>query len=232
MLVAAALCPAPPVLVPAVSRAAAAELDDVRAACGLAVAELLRHEHARLLVVASGPTRTFGTQAAADLSSVGVPLDVPPLTGPADDGPPLPLALAVGRWLLAQAGHAGGADGAWWTVDGEGALAVGRRVARSSEPTTLLVLGEGSSAIGPHAPLAQDDRAPGFDAAVADLVRVGDAAGLGRLDGAVAGALGATGWAAWQAFASAAGGRTGAGRLLAYDAPYGVGYVVGTWVAT
>ena len=40
MLVAAALCPAPPVLVPAVSRAAAHELDQVRSACASALAEL------------------------------------------------------------------------------------------------------------------------------------------------------------------------------------------------
>ncbi len=230
MLVAAALCPAPPVLVPAVSRAVAHELDDVRAACAVAIAELLRHSDCRLVVVAAGQTRAWCTQAPAGLASVGLPIDVPPLTGPADGGPRLPLALTVGRWLLAQTGHLGG-DDAWWTVDVDGAPALGRGIAASDERTTLLVLGEGSPANGPHAPLPQDDRAPAFDAAVADLVRDGDVSALGALDAHLATALGVTGWAPWQVLASAAGGRSGVGRLLSSGAPYGVGYVVGTWAA-
>ena len=145
-------------------------------------------------------------------------------------GPRLPLALTVGRWLLAQAGHAGGHD-IWCTVDADGAPALGRRVAASDERTAMLVLGEGSSANGPHAPLPQDDRAPALDASVTDVLRRGDLSALGALDRDLATSLGVTGWAPWQALASAAGGRAGAGRLLSYGAPYEVGYVVGTWVA-
>ena len=230
MLVAAALCPAPPVLVPAVSRAAAHELDDVRAACAVAIAELLRHKDCRLTVVAAGGTRTWSPRAPAGFAAVGLALDVPPLTGAADGGPRLPLALTVGRWLLAQAGHAGG-DDTWCTVDADGARALGAGVAASEQRTTMLVLGEGSSAVGPHAPLLQDDRAPAFDAAVTDVVRGGELTALGALDSDLATSLGVTGWAPWQALASAAGGQAGVGRLLTYGAPYGVGYVVGTWVA-
>ena len=230
MLVAAALCPAPPVLVPAVSRAAAHELDQVRSACASAIAELLRHDDCRLTIVAAGETRTWDAKAPASLASVGLTLDVPPLTGPTDGGPRLPLALTVGRWLLAQAGHAGGHD-IWCTVDADGAPALGRRVAASDERTAMLVLGEGSSANGPHAPLPQDDRAPAWDASVTDVLRRGDLSALGALDRDLATSLGVTGWAPWQALASAAGGRAGAGRLLSYGAPYGVGYLVGTWVA-
>ncbi len=230
MLVAAALCPAPPVLVSDISRAAAHELDDVRAACAAAIAELLRHEECRLTVVAAGTTRTWSAQAPAGLASVGLPLDVPPLTGPAAGGPRLPLALTVGRWLLAQAGHAGD-DDTWCAVDADSAAALGRRIAASADRRTLLVLGEGSSAIGPHAPLPQDDRAPEFDSSVTDLVRSGDLTALASRDSELATSLGVTGWAPWLALASAAGGRAGVGRLLTYGAPYGVGYLVGTWAA-
>jgi len=236
VIVAAALCPAPPVLVPAVSRGAAAELDALRAACDAALAEVLGVDADRLVVVAAGPTGVHAATAAAGLGTVGVGFDVAPLPGSAlgavaDRGAPLPLALTVGRWLLTRAGHPCGPDDAWHTVEPASAAALGEQLAVGGR-TTLLVLGEGSSAVGADAPLPQDERASAFDAAVAAAAGAGDLAALGALDLELASALGATGWAPWQVLAAAAGGRPGRGRLHAYDAPYGVGYVVATWRAT
>lgn len=229
MLVAAALCPSAPVLVPELSQRAAPELADIRRACDEAVTDLLQHSAAELIVVAAGPmTRSFGARSTAGFHSLGVALGIPPLIGEADAGERLPVALTVGRWLLRRARHAG--DVTWCTVDASGARAWGEQIAATPDPITLLVLGEGSAAIGPHAPLPQDDRSAGFDAAVTEAVTGNQS--LARLDGGLAALLGATGWAPWQALAASAGGRPVVGRVRAYGAPYGVGYVVGSWDLT
>lgn len=230
MLVAAALCPAAPALVTELTQGAADELADIREACDVAALEVLQRRGSRLIVVAAGAQcRTFDPRSPAGFARLGVALDVAPSGGPVIVGDPLPTPLAVGRWLLARAGRT--VDDTWCTVDAAGARAFGERIAHSPEPVTLLVLGEACAAVGPHAPLPQDDRAPGFDAAVTDAVARGDVGALAALDGGLASALGATGWAPWQALAASAGGRPVAGRLLAYGAPYGVGYLVATWAA-
>ena len=228
MLVAAALCPAAPVLVPELSQGAAAEADVIRGAAELAVADVLGCGAPRLVVVSVGLTdRVFGGQATAGFASLGVDLMVPPLAGPTDPGERLPTPLAVGRWLLARAGHVD--EVTWCTVEGDGGRLLGQAVAASPEPISLLVLGEASAALGAGSPLPLDERAARFDATVADAVAAGDARGLASLDRELAASLGATGWAPWQALAASAGTAPVAGRLLAYGAPYGVGYLVGYW---
>ncbi|MFD0819484.1 hypothetical protein ACFQ0D_14455, partial [Micromonospora zhanjiangensis] len=110
-LVAAAVCPHPPLLVPEIAGAAAPELDDLRTACDAAV-DRLWESGARRLVVVGGDRVTrehyfpfVGTFApwgapvqvglGADSAAVD-PADVPPI----GDRPALPLSLLVGTWLL------------------------------------------------------------------------------------------------------------------------------------
>lgn len=227
MLLAAAICSAPPTLVPELTQAAAAELDELRAACDAAVADLLRCRASRLVVVAAGrSTRTFAADAPAGWHRLGVDIDVPPLGRVVSRGERLPLALTVGRWLLNRA--AGRAD-SWCTLDVAGAPSWGQDLAASSVGTALLVLGEGSAAVGPHAPMPQDSRAPAFDAAVAAAIGSGDVAALVAIDPLVGAELGATGVAPWLALAAAVGARTVQAELSTYCAPYGVGYLVGSW---
>jgi hypothetical protein len=89
MLVAAAVCPCPPLLVPEVAAGAATELDALRAACADAVGVLAASRPERLVVIgpAERPGRgVFAQGAAGSFRAFGVPLDVtlgvPPETPP------------------------------------------------------------------------------------------------------------------------------------------------------
>ena len=227
MLVAAAICPAAPALVPELTQGAFAELDDLRAACDGVVADLLDCNASRLVVVAAGTsTRTFAADAPAGWRRLGVARDVSPLDRAVSTGEPLPLALTVGRWLLSRVA---GIGESWWTVDLAGAVSWGRDLGASPHSTALLVLGEGSAAVGPRAPLPQDNRAPAFDAAVTAAIGRGDVAALAATSPSLGAQLGATGVAPWLALAAAVGARTVRAEPSTYCTPYGVGYLVGSW---
>jgi hypothetical protein len=79
MLVAAAVCPCPPLLVPDVAAGAAAELDELRAACADAIGVLAASRPERLVVIgpAERPARgDFAQGAGGSFRPFGVPLDV------------------------------------------------------------------------------------------------------------------------------------------------------------
>jgi hypothetical protein len=97
VLIAAAVCPHPPVLIPAAMGAAGdgPELADLRAACAAAVLGLVRARPELIVIVGSGPAgRTYPWPSAGSLHRYGVPWS----TGPGR--PVLPLSLTVGTWLL------------------------------------------------------------------------------------------------------------------------------------
>ncbi|MGW6459455.1 hypothetical protein ACWF94_26600, partial [Streptomyces sp. NPDC055078] len=106
MLVAAAVCPCPPLLVPEVAAGAAAELDAARAACADAVGVLAAARPDLLVVIgAAGRHEGTGTHhagAAGSFRGFGVDLDVRLGAGRPQDRP-LPHSLAVGAWLLGNA---------------------------------------------------------------------------------------------------------------------------------
>ncbi|MEU4542879.1 hypothetical protein [Nonomuraea dietziae] len=96
MLVAAAVCPHPPLIVPELAGAAAPELDGLRAACAAAIRAVLAVDHDLLVVVGGDErTRAYGRQAAGTLGPWGVDVRV------GEGEPVLPLSLTIGRWLLA-----------------------------------------------------------------------------------------------------------------------------------
>jgi len=117
VLVAAAICPHPPLLIPAAMGAAGldgagpadagpdgagpadAELRGVRASCAAAVAGLLA-AGPDLLVVVGGAARgaVYAGHAAGSLRDFGITVAV------GSGEPVLPLSLTVGAWLLDQAG--------------------------------------------------------------------------------------------------------------------------------
>ncbi|GAA3708822.1 hypothetical protein [Streptomyces tremellae] len=240
MLVAAAVCPCPPLLVPEVAAGAAPELDTARTAASdaLAVAAAAR---ADLLVVvgpagdtAPGP---YPAGSAGTFRGFGVPVDVAlpgpkaPTAGPAA-GPALPVSLAVAAWLLDRVGWAGPAPTALAVADGlatEACLEAGRELAAAAPRVALLVMGDGSACRTLKAPGYLDERAAGFDAAAAGALAAADPSALAALDPALARELSAAGRAPWQVLAGAGQGAGLAGRLLYDEAPYGVGYLVGTW---
>ena len=97
MLIAAAVCPHPPVLVPAAMGEAGSgpELADLRAACAAAARGLVRARPGLIVVAGSGPSgRAYPWPSAGSLHRYGVPWT----TGPGR--PVLPLSLTVGTWLL------------------------------------------------------------------------------------------------------------------------------------
>ncbi len=127
MLIAAAVCPHPPLLVPAAAGGAAAELDEVRGACDEAV-NVLAAAGADLIVTVGGGAedREFDGSAAGSLAAYGVGWR----TGTGT--PVLPLSLTIGRWLLQRSGLLGpDAGGRAGRQPGSAGTGPGERVART-----------------------------------------------------------------------------------------------------
>jgi hypothetical protein len=248
MLVAAAVCPCPPLLVPEVAAGAAPELDGLRAACADAVGVLAASRPERLVVIgpAERPGRgVFAPGSAGSFRPFGVPLDVtlgePPATPPeplsetpfdeaGEEDPPLPPSLTVGAWLL-RGWSAAPVEGlgVGERLEQERCATTGRAVAGSAGRVALLVLGDGSACRTVKAPGYLDERAEPFDTAVAAALAAADIRALEDLDAELAQDLKAAGRAPWQVLAGAAGEAGLSGELLYEAAPYGVGYFVATW---
>ncbi|MFD4027971.1 class III extradiol dioxygenase subunit B-like domain-containing protein [Streptomyces sp. NPDC058576] len=238
MLVAAAVCPCPPLLVPEVAAGAAPELDSARDACLDAVGVLAASRPDLLVVVGPGEDGTAAPYPPGSLGSfrgVGVDLDVTLGRAPEDTstaGRPLPQALAVGAWLLGRA--------RWTGAPAEGLALLrtaapgdceeaGRALARRADRVALLVMGDGSACRTLKAPGYLDERAAAFDALATEALGAADLDAIAALDATLAHELKATGRASWQLLAGAARDAGLAGRLLYEDAPYGVGYTVAAW---
>ncbi len=236
MLVAAAVVPCPPLLVPEVAAGAAAELDDLRAACFDAIGVLAAARPDRLVVI--GPAEQSGRGphpqgATGSFRDFGVDVEVTlgERRGEAS-GRPLPPSLAVAAWLLDRTDWSGApveGIGVGEPLATDQCLAVGREVAASAERVALLVAGDGSARRSLKGPGYLDERAQAFDASVAGALAAADAGALAALDDKLAASLLAAGRAPWQVLAGAAEGADLRGELLYDQAPYGVGYFVATW---
>ncbi|MCX4781462.1 class III extradiol dioxygenase subunit B-like domain-containing protein [Streptomyces sp. NBC_01264] len=234
MLVAAAVCPAPPMLLPELVTGAAAELADARTACSDALSVLAASRPDLLVVVGAGDADHHGAYpqgARGTFRGFGVAADV--RLGEGEEGPRLlPTPIAVGAWLLGRAGW-GAAPlegfGVAGQLDTEGCLEAGRELAAREDRVALLVMGDGSACRTLKAPGYLDERAAGFDAEAARALGAADLSALAALDAGLAAELQAAGRAPWQVLAGAAEGAGLEGRLLYEDAPYGVGYFVAAW---
>jgi hypothetical protein len=236
MLVAAAVCPCPPLLVPEVAAGAATELDVARAACMDALGVLAAARPDRLVVV--GPAEQGGRGphpegTRGSFRGFGVDLDV--RLG-ADRGVQserdLPPSLAVAAWLLQRTGWSDAPIeglGVGEPLAAERCIEIGRDIVAQAERVALLVMGDASACRTLKAPGYLDERAAPFDAEVARALGAADVAALEALDAELAYELKASGRAPWQVLAGAAEGADLGGALLYEDAPFGVGYVVATW---
>ncbi|WP_432939792.1 class III extradiol dioxygenase subunit B-like domain-containing protein [Kribbella sp. CA-253562] len=222
-VVAAAVCPHPPLLVPEVASGAAPELDDLRAACLTAIDRLADAD--RLVVVGSGPSRG---QYDASAGGSFAPYGAPGVRFGAGD-PVLPLSLAVGGWLLEQS-KAAAVPRTYLSVAPDESpaqcFALGQEIAQGNDRVGLLVMGDGSARRSEHSPVHLHPRAEIFDHTVAAALALADATTLAALDPDLATELHAAGRAPWQVLAATTGLT---GELLYHAAPYGVGYFVATW---
>lgn len=246
MIIKAAIVPSPPLLARGLTGRAEV-LPELRAACAAAVARLLSAPTDVVAVVGSGTaTATFAPGERLNVAAFGArgngsmragppstPGEHPGVAPPGEHSPPrkaqLPLAVGIGAELLDEAGYAG--PRALESVDAaataQECARAGSRVAGLAPRVALLVVGDGSARRTPAAPGHFDERAEAFDASAEAAIRDGDMAALAGLDAGLAAELMATGRAAWQVLAGAAGlERRVPGEVLYSDAPFGVSYLV------
>ncbi|QNE17957.1 hypothetical protein F1D05_08775 [Kribbella qitaiheensis] len=225
----AAVCPHPPLLVPAVAGGAAAELDELRAACLAAIDQLADAD--ALVIVGSGPAT--GTQYDVSAGGTFGPYGAPSVRVGSGEAV-LPLSLTMGSWLVSQS-KAAGMPTVLITVEIDepvaGCLELGQQLAASNERMGLLVMGDGSPRRSEHSPVHLHPRAEIFDSTVAAALGVADTTTLAALDPELAVELKAAGRAPWQVLAGATASATFTGQLLYHAAPYGVGYFVAAWSA-
>lgn len=228
MLVAAAVCPHPPLLVPALAGAAAAELDELRAACAAAVSAL-RDAAPDAIVVVGGADRggAYGADAAGSLAPWGADVRV----GAGE--PVLPLSLSVGRWLLEREGlDASEFHAVPFDASTEACAALGGRLAEGRGRVAMLIMADGSACLTEKSPGYLDARAEPYNTAIVEALSRGE---VPALDPREAAELWVAGRAALQVLAGARGSLDG--EILYDDAPYGVGYfavrlVTGTSVSS
>lgn len=223
-MVTVAFCPSPPLLLPAVAGAAAAETADLRRACREAVESMLAVGPEVVVVVGDGVPAgvRYGPGDGGDLRGFGVDLEVPFSGQVRPGGHRLPLPHTIGAALLDDAGH-GGARLGVGPDDLAGALA------ELPGPVGVLAMGDGSARRTLKAPGYLDPAAEPFDARVAAALAAGDAEALACLDLAEGARLLAAGAPTWRAVGDALAGRQPDGRLYYDGAPYGVGYLVAGW---
>jgi hypothetical protein len=210
VIIAAAVCPHPPALVPEVA-GAADELADVRGHALAAVEALVGARPDRVVVLGSAePGFTADESAGGTLAGHGVDVRA---GGPRLE---LPLSLTVGAWLLDQ-------------VSWSGPRSYVAEVPDTHDRVALLVMADGSARRSLAAPGHLDERAEAFDADVARALAQGDAVALAGLDLDLAVELLASGAPALVRLGEAAKGADIAARLRCDVAPFGVGYWVADW---
>jgi hypothetical protein len=241
MIVAAALCPCPPLLAAELTGQADI-LPELRDACAAAVARLVASDPDVIAVVGpdeqTGPwppdgrldIAAYAPALARGAASEGGGPDgggVPGAVGAAAR-PPLPLSLGIGALLLDEAGYAGPrvTHAVAESEPAASCLAIGRKLAASAPRVALLATGDGSARRSVSAPGYLDDRAAPFDEAVEQAVRDGDLSALADLDPALAAELLAVGRPAWQALAGAMDPGRPRTEILYSGAPLGVSYLV------
>ena len=254
MLVAAAVLPHPPLLIPAVAGDAAGELDELRRGCDAAIGRVMESNPDGVLVVGgANEAGTFDAGAVGSLSGFGLAFDVrlpgapmggggAPTGGPAQ--PELPLSLAVAAYLLSQFSFATPLRG--YAVDhhmsGSKAQYLGAELAELFPRMAMLVMGDGSACLSAKAPGYIVEGADAWQQHVNGLFAAADFKAIGQLTEADADRYWVAGRAAWQVLSGSATSRSGhdtqaessqwAPDIHYANAPYGVQYLVASFRRT
>ena len=235
MLVAAAVCPHPPLLIPEAMGGPEPgdAMDAVRAACDAAVAALLCAVPDLLVAVGGADAGAeYDGSAAGSLHDYGVGF----VTG---TGPPvLPLSLTVAAWLLRRARGPGWPEQPRivFRAVARGAapaqcLRLGAEIARQAPRVAMLAMGDGSARMAVGVPGAADPVSESYDADVAAALAAADADRLARVPPSLDDELMVSGRPSWQVLAGAARGGRYRGRLRCAARPHAVSYLVASWDA-
>jgi hypothetical protein len=225
VLIAAAVVPTPPLLVPEIAAGSAAHDEDLRAAALAAVDAMLATGPHRVVVVGEA-TSTGHLAGQPDWHPFGVPL---PRPRPASR---LPLAHGIGAWLLGQRGCAVPVEylGVAPSTSPLDCAELGRRLSAEDSRTALLACGDGTARRNEKAPGHFSPAAAAVDATVDAALAAGDATALLELGVEQARNLWIAGRTAWQVLAGAAASDEWDAEVSYSGAPYGVHYVVATWL--
>jgi hypothetical protein len=223
-LVAAVVVPSAPLLVPALAGGSASADAGLRRLVQDAVAGLLAGGDEPVVVVGAAPG-TGPVTGAWDWRGFGLPARRPHQER-------LPLALAVGDWLVDEADPTRTRTlvGVPTTADASACARQGADLVDGRD-VRLLVVGDGSARRSEKAPGHLDPRASAYDRLAEDALAAADGRGLLALSPALGRDLLAEGRAAWQVLSGAAGEDVLAGELLWSGAPYGVAYLVARWTS-
>lgn len=226
MIVAAAVCPHPPLLFRELSgrEDVAAEL---RAACLSAIGSVTAAGVETVVVVGGADeSRAWDPALPAEVRRFG--------TTQGGHEPGLPLSLGVGTRLLRESGWAGPVEllSVAWDATPSQVDETAEQLTARPERVGLVVLGDGSTRRGEKAPGYVDDRAFPYDEATGRALATGDVRALLDMDAGLAAELMVGGRAAFQVLAAAVsrqGSRPRATMLL-QDDPHGVMYFVASWL--
>jgi hypothetical protein len=241
MLIAAVLCPHPPLLLRELC-GAEDPAPGLRLACAEAVSWLVEQAPEVVSLVGAIPD---GAAAAALPARLRIDAGRfrgrasgkanGPMAGDGRD-PVLPLSLGVAHRLLDEAGWTGPRIVSEIPAEAtpEDCATVGHLIAADERRVGLLVAADGSACRSVQAPGYLDERAEPFDAAVLAALRSMDTATLLRISPGQARAVLAAGRPGWQVLAGAVDATRAAGRTvdpdIGYsDDPFGVLYVVARW---
>jgi hypothetical protein len=222
VLVAAAVCPHPPLLVDAVGLGLGPEIDTLRADCLAAAQSVTTADADRVFVVGAGigePATSFAPWAPGSAAE-SLAVDVPE---------PLPLPLLVGAHLTR--GTTRSFVVVDPTTDANDCGDLGQELAASAARVAFLVIGDGSARHDVKAPGYIDPRAADWDRQVHEIFRSGELSALAALDPALADELMCAGRAPWQALAGAAGDTPLTTDVASLSTPFGVAYHVARWRA-
>jgi hypothetical protein len=231
MIIAAALCPAAPLLVRELTGTAPVA-PDLQAACLAAAAELRAAVPDAIAIVGVADHGAIWNAGGTLDTAAFAPRARRQASPRPSDGkkslPHLPPALGIGGWLLDQAGC--DADRIVRSVapdePADSCANIGAALAGARERVALLVMADGSARRTRKAPGYFDERSAPFDASVEDAIRNGHLDALLSLDAALAHELMATGRPAWQVLAGALRGRRVTCDVRYSDDPFGVAYMV------
>jgi hypothetical protein len=232
VLVAAAICPSPPLLARELTGADAV-VPELRRACQDAVAAALAAKPGLVALVGTAPVaRRWDPAGELDLSVFAPALRASHSDGvrasdrrPVPDG--LPVALGLAGRLLDQAGFRGPrvAYSVAEDLTPEDCGSLGGSLAGLDERVALIAMADGSARRTLKAPGYLDERSEPFDAGVEEIIRSGELGGLLRVEPSLARELMATGRPVWQVLAGAAAGQQAAVRVHYRDDPFGVLYL-------